>query len=367
VRGVAIADHVLRLRARADARHARALDEQLAFLREWVTWGAGPRASQFLVLGAKAHAALRGRSHVAIEDVRAVAAPGAAPPHRDELLGRGRGHDADTSSIAAAEVDPTAGVGARASRAVRRRGADARAANASAHADRRLDPAVLDRSRPGAGRAHGGRGLHGRHHRSPRAGSSVEFAQHREYVPGDELRRVDWKVFARSDRLVVKEFVEETNLVCHLLSTRASRWRTARSLDQVRVRALGASPRSRTSCCERDTAGLVVFEREGAHQGAAEERRRAGAQHLRRARGRAGRRTDGCRAGAALDLQRLRRRGIVAIFSDFFDDPEKIVDGLRRLVHQGHEPILFQVLDPLETTFDFDASCASTAWSRPAC
>ena len=54
-------------------------------------------------------------------------------------------------------------------------------------------------------------------HRSPHRGSSVEFAEHREYVPGDDLQRIDWKVFAKSDRLVVKEFVEETNLALHLL------------------------------------------------------------------------------------------------------------------------------------------------------
>jgi uncharacterized protein (DUF58 family) len=60
-------------------------------------------------------------------------------------------------------------------------------------------------------------GMQSGQHRSPHRGSSVEFQQHREYVPGDELKNVDWKVFAKSDRLVVKEFVEETNLALHLL------------------------------------------------------------------------------------------------------------------------------------------------------
>src|SRR5689334_10233014 len=81
-----------------------------------------------------------------------------------------------------------------------------------------LDPAVLDRLE---GLELVARtvveGFMAGHHRSPLRGSSAEFAQHREYVPGDELRRLDWKVFARSDRLVVKEFFEETNLSCHLL------------------------------------------------------------------------------------------------------------------------------------------------------
>ena len=88
----------------------------------------------------------------------------------------------------------------------------------AAAVDARLDPAVLDRLE---GLSLVARtvveGFMSGHHRSPYRGSSAEFAQHREYVAGDELRRVDWKVFARNDRLVVKEFVEETTLNCHLL------------------------------------------------------------------------------------------------------------------------------------------------------
>ena len=81
-----------------------------------------------------------------------------------------------------------------------------------------LDPAVLDRL---SGLSVVARtvveGFMAGQHRSPHRGSSIEFAQHRQYVPGDELRSVDWKIFARSNRLVVKEFVEETNFSCHLL------------------------------------------------------------------------------------------------------------------------------------------------------
>ncbi|MEO6709734.1 MAG: DUF58 domain-containing protein, partial [Planctomycetota bacterium] len=81
-----------------------------------------------------------------------------------------------------------------------------------------LDPAVLDKL---AGLSLVARtvvdGFLSGQHRSPKRGSSAEFAQHREYVSGDELRRIDWKVFARSDRLVIKEFDDETSLDCHLL------------------------------------------------------------------------------------------------------------------------------------------------------
>ncbi|MFO1009230.1 MAG: DUF58 domain-containing protein [Planctomycetota bacterium] len=220
---------------------------------------------------------------------------------------------------------------------------------------RALDPKVLDRlSSLGLVARTVVEGFMAGQHRSPYLGSSVEFAQHREYVPGDELRRVDWKVFGRNDRLVVKQFVEETNLVCHLLVD-ASESMGYRSLDWSKLdyaRWCAASI-AHLVLQARDTAGLIVFDKtwrakvppgNGAHQlknildvlGQADPRGPTG-------------------VGDVIDwvAPKLKRRGIVCLFSDFFDEPERIVSGLRRLVHAGHEPILFQVLDPQETRFDF--------------
>ncbi len=192
-------------------------------------------------------------------------------------------------------------------------------------------------------------------HRSPHRGSSIEFAQHRQYVPGDELKRLDWKIFARSDRLVVKEFIEETNFACHLLVD-ASESMGFRSLSWSK---LDYARWCAAALCylvirQRDSSGLVVFDesvrskvapKSGMHQladitAALEEVRPAGKTRV------------------AEVLQwigtRLSRRGIVAIFSDFFDEVPDLVEALRRLQHAGHEPILFQVLDPKEIDFDYD-------------
>ena len=219
-----------------------------------------------------------------------------------------------------------------------------------------LDPAVLDRL---SGLSLVARtvveGYMAGHHRSAQRGSSVEFAQHRAYVPGDELRHVDWQIFARTDRLVVKEFVEETNFSCHLLvdASESMSFGTLawNKLDYARwcAAALGY-----LVIRQRDAAGLVLFDEEvrdkvppnnGAHQQAEivkalEAAAPAGAT----------------RVGAVLSwiAGRLRRRGIVVIFSDFFDDLNRIVEGMRRLKHGGHEPILFQVLDPQELEFDYE-------------
>ena len=190
----------------------------------------------------------------------------------------------------------------------------------------------------------------------PSKGSSVEFAQHRQYVPGDELRHVDWKIFARTDRLVVKEFVEETNFSCHLLVD-ASESMAFGSLDWTKFDYARwcAAALGHLVIRQRDAAGLVIFDEEvrdkvppanGAHQ-------QAGMiQALEQA-------SPNGATGVGEVLHwiggRLRRRGIVAIFSDFFDDDgQNLVEGMRRLTHAGHEPILFQVLDPQELEFDYE-------------
>jgi uncharacterized protein (DUF58 family) len=220
----------------------------------------------------------------------------------------------------------------------------------------RLDPAVLDRLE---GLSLVARtvveGFMSGHHRSPFRGSSAEFAQHREYVAGDELRRIDWKVFARNDRLVVKEFVEETTLNCHLLVD-ASESMAFRSLawSKFDYARWCAAALAHLVLAQRDTAGLVLFgesERVRVPPANGEPQKRAILTALEQARP-AGRTS----VGSVLNwlATRLRRKGIVAVFSDFFDDLEPVAEGLRRLVHGGHEPILFQVVDPLELSFEIE-------------
>jgi uncharacterized protein (DUF58 family) len=232
------------------------------------------------------------------------------------------------------------------------RGAGARGAGNPT--DKRLDPAVLDRLEHLSLVARTVvEGFLAGHHRSPFRGSSAEFAQHREYVVGDELRRVDWKVFARSDRLVVKEFVEETTLNCHLLVD-ASESMGFRSLawSKLDYARWCAAALAHLVIGQRDTAGLVVFaekEREKVPPGSGEAQLHGVISALEKAE------PQGATAvGKVLEWlgSRLRRKGIVIVLSDFFDDLDAILAGVRRLVHAGHEPILMQVTDPLEESFD---------------
>ena len=228
-------------------------------------------------------------------------------------------------------------------------------AEATRAQDGRLDPSVLD--------SLGGLSLVARtvvegfmagQHRSPLRGSSVEFAQHRQYVPGDELRKLDWKIFARNNRLVVKEFVEETNFSCHLLVD-ASASMSFGSLGWTKFdyARWAAAALGHLVLAQRDAAGLVLFDDDvrskvspanGQHQAVAIT------QTLEEA-------TPNGATGVGEVLSwiggRLSRKGIVAVFSDFFDDEQALIDGMRRLTHAGHEPILFQVLDPQELEFDY--------------
>ncbi len=217
-----------------------------------------------------------------------------------------------------------------------------------------LDPAVLDQL---AGLSLVARtvvdGYMAGQHRSPLRGNSAEFAQHREYVPGDELRRIDWKVFGRSDRLVIKEFDEETSLDCHILVD-GSESMAFGSLAWTKFEYARwcAAALAHLVLQARDTAGLVLFDEAERKKvppktGMEQERDILAALESYTPSGKT-------KIGDVLFWlnSRLRRKGIIAIFSDFFDEPDKIVEGLRRLSYAGHEPILFQIVDPLEISFD---------------
>lgn len=219
-----------------------------------------------------------------------------------------------------------------------------------------VDPAVLDRiSHLNLVARRVVEGFMAGHHTSPHRGSSVEFAQHRPYSAGDELRSIDWKVFARSDRLVVKEYVAETNLSCHLLldasesmGFRSGEWS---KLDYARW---AVAAMAHLVIKQRDTAGLVVFDQKDRAKvppGNGTPQEVAILQTLAAAE------PGGPTAvGAVLEwlASRLSRKGIAMVFSDFFDEVDSITAGVKRLAYAGHEPILVQILDPLETTFDLD-------------
>ncbi|MBI4605016.1 MAG: DUF58 domain-containing protein [Planctomycetes bacterium] len=199
-------------------------------------------------------------------------------------------------------------------------------------------------------------------HKSPYHGFSVEFAEHREYVPGDDIRHVDWKVFGRSDRYYIKQYEEETNLRAYLL------------LDVSRSMAYPDPPRpagpdhpatkfeygayvaaglSHLLLRQQDAVGLALFD----------DRVRtfvtpsSSPSHIQTILGE----IEGSALREKTDLgsifhelaDRVKKKGLIVIVSDLFDDIERIQRGLRHLRFKGHDVIVFQVLDRDELTFPF--------------
>lgn len=189
-------------------------------------------------------------------------------------------------------------------------------------------------------------------HRSPHRGFSVEFAEHRAYQPGDDLRYIDWRMYARSDRYYVKQFEEETNLRAYLLvdASASMSWTSAPGTLPPKLwyaKQLAACL-SLLLLRQGDGVGLVGFDERIRAQVTARGGRRHWAEVLR-ALGplEADGRTDA--ADALREIAgRLRRRGLVVLFSDLLVEPEATRLALQYLRHRGHEVIVFHLLDPGE-------------------
>ena len=194
-------------------------------------------------------------------------------------------------------------------------------------------------------------------HQSPYHGFSVEFAQHREYTPGDEIRYIDWKVAARSDRYYVKEFEEETNLKAYLFvdTSESMRYQGRKSpYSKMDFASIMAAALSSILLQQRDAAGLVLFN-DGVRKYLPP---RATATHYTQILEELAAAESGPKTLLAPTFhsmaEQIKRRGLVVVFSDLFGDLPDILAGLRHFRHRKHEVIVFQVLDHDETTFPFD-------------
>jgi uncharacterized protein (DUF58 family) len=192
-------------------------------------------------------------------------------------------------------------------------------------------------------------------HRSPLKGFSVEFAEYRQYFQGDELASIDWKVYARTDRYVVKKYEEETNLQGYvLLDVSGSMAYGSGSLTKLEYGSVLAASLAYLMQKQRDAAGLVTFDdrvRTLVPPGLRPGHFQALLHALDAVQ--PGRRTD---AGPPLNqlADTLRKRGLVVLISDLFDDPERVIKGLKHFRYRGSDVLVFHVLDRAELTFPFD-------------
>jgi uncharacterized protein (DUF58 family) len=198
-------------------------------------------------------------------------------------------------------------------------------------------------------------------HRSPFRGFSVEFAEHREYVPGDDIRFLDWKVFGRTDRLYIKRYEEETNLEAHLVVDASGSMaytdvahRDGRGPSKFDYARWGAAALAYLITRQQDSVGLVLFDEAvrvslPAHGNLAHLKNLM--TTLEGATPSAG---TGLGRALAQAAERIRRRGLVLLFSDLFDDPREVMRGLRQIRQRGNEVVLFHVLGHDEVSFPFE-------------
>ena len=198
-------------------------------------------------------------------------------------------------------------------------------------------------------------------HKSPYQGFSVEFVEHRQYMPGDEIRYIDWKVYAKSDRYYIKKFEEETNLKSYILldTSGSMAFKSDESPEKITKLEYGcylAASLAYLMLKQRDSVGLVVFDDQLRNYIPP----RLGPTHLHALM--AG--LENTSPGGDTDIsttfhelaQRIVRRGLIIIISDLMDDPEKVLRSLKHFRHKKHEVIVFHVLDPTELSFPFDGS-----------
>jgi uncharacterized protein (DUF58 family) len=219
-----------------------------------------------------------------------------------------------------------------------------------------LDPKVLNKiTRLDLKARHIVEGFMGGMHKSPYHGFSVEFAEHREYAPGDDLKHLDWKVFGRTDRLYIKEYELETNLRSHiLLDTSESMDYGSKDTTKLELASHIAASMAYLILRQQDSVGMVAFDKEvktfiptSSSMG-----------HLRPILGTlagstAQNKTD---LGTVLNTlaERIQRRGLIILISDLFDRPEVILKSLQHFSHKRHDVIVFHVLDEFELTFPFE-------------
>jgi uncharacterized protein (DUF58 family) len=194
-------------------------------------------------------------------------------------------------------------------------------------------------------------------HSSPFRGFSVEFSEHRRYVPGDDTRSVDWKVWSRTNRYYVKQYQAETNMVCHLLVDLSASmgYRGPHSvLSKLEYATYLAGALAYMMVRQQDPVGLITF-------GASLQRYlkpRSRSAHLltilrvlheSRPAG-----STGLAATLHAVAELIPHRGLVVLLSDLLDDEKKLVEALSHLRYRGHDVIVFQILDASEARFDFE-------------
>ncbi|MDP7464875.1 MAG: DUF58 domain-containing protein [Candidatus Marinimicrobia bacterium] len=191
-------------------------------------------------------------------------------------------------------------------------------------------------------------------HKSPYHGFSVEFSEHRAYGAGDEIRHVDWKLWGKTDRFFIKQFEEETNLKSYLLVDQSlSMTYKSKKMTKLEYAQILAASLGYLMLKQQDAVGLTLFDDRIRVNIPARSKR----SHLNIILSQMQNIIAGPETTIAPVLHKtaeaIKKRGLIILISDLFDDPDKVLSGLQHFRYKGHEVIVFHVLDPQELTLDF--------------
>ena len=193
-------------------------------------------------------------------------------------------------------------------------------------------------------------------HRSPYHGFSVEFSEHKVYMQGDPIKNIDWKVFGKSDKLFIKQFEEETNLTCHILLdiSASMNYQSIGIISKLDYGKILAASLSYLMVSQQDSVGLSLYSNKIENYFPPRSNKiylqklLQGLENVSPA--------NKTETAQCLNLiaEKVKKRGLVIIISDFFDNVDSIITALKHFKYKKNEVIVFQILDPIEKSFAFD-------------
>ena len=195
-------------------------------------------------------------------------------------------------------------------------------------------------------------------HRSPYHGFSVEFAEHRQYRPGDETKNIDWRVYARTNKYYVKQFEEETNLraVIAIDSSASMKYSSKGNISKFEYAIYLAAALGTLMVKQRDAVGLAMYDTDIVKYLPPKSKPSYIGEILKTLASTTP--SNQTETSKALDMlaERIKRRGLVIIMSDFLDNSESVINALKHFRHRNHEVLAFQILDPREIDFKLGQS-----------
>jgi uncharacterized protein (DUF58 family) len=190
-------------------------------------------------------------------------------------------------------------------------------------------------------------------HASPYKGFSQEFADYRQYMPGDEPKRIDWKVFGRMDRFYIKEYQEETNLRAYILLDKSGSMGYGKKMSKLEYTKYLSASLAYMLYKQKDSVGIATFDTE-IREIVPPSAKKSNFMQILKIIDKAEPHGETSLSNILLQLaQKLRRRGLVILLSDLFDDPEVVIKSLRSFRYRKHEILVFHILDRDEYTFPF--------------